>query len=78
MKKTNRPTETAEEAYNKHLTAVLKNLDFLQKALKKDAAELQKSEGVNWGHVGTMAEFDETVSDLVDQVLGTGEYAEEE
>lgn len=74
IRKVNHSTRTAADAQAEHMSSILTNLDILKAALLKQ--ETERAEPTNWAHVGTLADIDSKIQDLVDQVTKRGEYAE--
>lgn len=63
-------SRTAQQAFEEHRK-------HAQQALKVISQKLnQNAKNVNWAQVGTMADIDEKLTDLMDMIQGTGEYAE--
>lgn len=71
----------ARRAYARNQEQIAALTQQIQMALGTQAAQLRRSEyetgnGVNWGHVGALADVRDKLQDILDQLTGSGEYAE--
>lgn len=74
-RKVNKPQnqETALEAYIRNMAKAEEALDRINQYIE-DRGEVSPDE-VNWSHVGWMASIASELSQLQDQIDGTGEFA---
>lgn len=67
----------ASERFTHHEALIKQHLKDISNGIANMKSEAQKTTGIHYGHVGTMADHSEKLKDIADSLHNRGEYAPE-